>query len=631
MQADLAARALLVLAGLAFGTSAFLFGFYDTTVWEPILLGCLALLLALAVARPAVPTGTSAIAVAGLVGLWLWSLLSSSWAEAADLAVTDANRWLLYAVMLVLLLSLLNGPADKRWLLGAATAGVLAVAAYVLVRLLLDQGPALFVGNRLNEPLNYINGNGAYLLVGLWPLVAVAERAKHLVLRGLSVFAAVQLISMAALTQSRGAVLALVVSAAVILIVVPDRLHRAWAMVAIAAGVAVSIPALVDVINAGGPNLTTPSSETLRGAAEASLAGGVAAGGLWTLASFVARALSRRSEATNRSLRWLSIAGISLIAVVAAAVAIFPPGQRIDQARGQYRAFTALRPADPSTRLASGGGNRYDYWRIALNQFESHPLDGVGAGNFDRTYYLQRRTSENIQQAHSIELQTLGELGVVGALALAAFLGAVLFGFWRTARGTASGLADPAIAVAAGGTFLVWLVHTSVDWLHLIPGLTGIGICAAAVLLPPARPRPARTPVIAIVIAVIVVGAAAYPVVRQTLALRLQSQGHDKLLSDPVGALKDAQDSLSLEPAQQTYYLESAAYARLGLYRPARDALLTAARNQPHDFVSWGLLGDLATRRGLTAVAHRDYRRASMLNPLDPGLATLARGREKQR
>ena len=630
MQLDLARRAALVIAGLAFGISAFFFGFYKATVWEPILLGCLTLLVAIAVARPAIPSGSSVIAIAGLLGLWLWSLLSSGWAEAADLAVTDANRWLLYAIVLVLLLYLINGSATRRWLLGATTAGVLVVAAYILVRLLLDDGAALFVGNRLNGPLNYINGNASYLLLGVWPLVAVAERARRPVARGLSVFAAVQLISMAVLTQSRGGLLALVVSAAVILIVVPGRLTRAWAMVAIMAGVAVSIPALRDVINAGGATLAAPSNDTLRAAAESSLVGGGAAGALWTLASFGAAGLSRRSGSTNRSLRWVSIASVSLIAVVGAGAALFPPAQRIEEIRSQYRAFTALRPTDSSSRLVSGGGNRYDYWRIALKQFESHPMNGVGAGNYDRTYYLERRTTETIQQAHSIELQTLGELGLVGTLALAAFLGAVLFGFWGTARGTASSLSDPAVAVAAGGTFLIWLVHTSVDWLHLIPGLTGIAICAAAVLLPPARPRTVRTPAAAILIAVVLTGAAAYPVARQLLALRLQSQGREKLLPDPVGALKDARDSLSLEPAQQTYYLESAAFARLGLYRPARNALLTATRNQPHDFVAWGLLGDLATRRGLRTAARRDYRRASMLNPLDPGLAALARSRQRQ-
>ena len=108
--------------------------------------------------------------------------------------------------------------------------------------------------------------------------------------------------------------------------------------------------------------------------------------------------------------------------------------------------------------------------------------------------------------------------------------------------------------------------------------------------------------------------------------MRLQTKASDKLRTDPVGSLQDAQGSLSLQPAQRTLYLESAGFARLGLYGPARDALLTATRRVPHDFVAWGLLGDLATRRGLGDEATRYYQRAAKLNPQDPGLAALAEG-----
>lgn len=631
MPTDFASRALLTLAGLAFGTSAFFFGYYGPTVWEPISLGCLALLLALLLARPATLRGASVVAVAGLLALWLWSLLSSVWAEAGDQAVTDANRWLLYAVVLALLLLLGRGPAARRLLIGSATAGVLAVVVYVLARLLLDQGGDLFVGNRLNEPLNYVNGDTAYLLVGFWPLVAVAERWRSPVVGGLSVFAAVQLLAMAILTQSRGGALALAATTAALLIVVPGRLPRAWALVAISLGVAISLPALRDVINAGQNGLTTPPDSTLRAAAQASLAGGAVAGAGWAAAASGAAALSRRSTRVGSSLRLTSIGAVTLIAVAGAAVALFPPGQRIDEIRDQFRAFTELRSVDPTDRLASGGGHRYDYWRIALNQFKDHPLGGVGAGNYDRTYYLERRTTEDINQAHSIELQTLGETGLIGTAALAAFVGAVLVGFWRRARSPDPEIAEPIVAVAAGGAFLVWLVHTSADWLHLIPGLTGIALCAAAVLLPGVRPARLRRPAIAAVIAAVLIGAAAYPVARQALALHLQSRGRDHLLSNPADALRDAKDSLALEHSLPTYYLEAAAYARLGLYRPARQTLLAASRSQPHAFVTWGLLGDLATRHGDVAIARHYYRHASLLNPRDSILARLARRPDAER
>jgi hypothetical protein len=363
--------------------------------------------------------------------------------------------------------------------------------------------------------------------------------------------------------------------------------------------------------------------------AEASLAGGLVAGLIWTLACFAMAAVARQSSSTGRTMRGISIAAITVITLIGVAGAFANPGQRIDQVQNQYETFTSLQStvSEGGSRLASGGGNRYDYWRVAVKQFETHPINGVGAGNYNSTYYQERSTSEDIQQAHSIELQALGELGLVGGLALSAFLGAVSFGFWRTARGSRYQRANPAIAVAAGGTFMVWFFQTSVDWMHLIPGLTGIALCAAAALLPSLRPLNRRAPVAMIVAVAVVAGLAAYPVANQLLALQLQSKAGDKLRTDPIGSLEDSQKSLSLQPAQRTYYLESAAFARLGLYEPAREALLTASRRVPHDFVAWGLLGDLAKRRGLDEVALRSYRRAAALNPLDPGLGELVDGK----
>lgn len=614
-------RAIVVAIGLAFGSSAFFSGFYDATVWEPILLGSIAILIAFMVARPSVPTGPAAVTLGGLLAMWIWSLLSGSWTEAPDLAVTDANRWLFYAVALVLLLFLASDSVYRKWLIGAATAGVLMLAAYVIVRFLAGQGAGLFVANRLDGPLGYINGVASYMLVGFWPLIAVAERARQPAIRGLAVFAAVQLISVAFLTQSRGAMLALVGSAAVVLIVAPGRLTRVWSLAVVMTGVGVAFPWLRDVVDSGGIG---PAAGTLQGAACATLAGGLGAGTVWALACNAVDTGTRRSASFGRSMRRVSVLGITAITVVVAGIALSDPGQRIDQVRNQYETFTSLQPAEGPSRLVSGGGNRYDYWRVAYRQFENHPLSGVGAGNYNETYYLERRTTEDIQQAHSLEMQTLGELGLVGAFALAAFLGAVSVGIWRTARLTRSGVADPAIAVAAGGTFLIWLVHTSVDWMHLIPGLTGIALCATATLLPPLKPLRKQSSVVVVVFVVLAASAASYPVARQYLSLRFQSQASDKLSSDPLAALEDAQDSLALEPAQRTYYLESAAFARLGLYRPAMNALLTASRRVPHDFVALGLLGDLATRRGLEAPARRFYGRASRLNPLDPGLKALA-------
>jgi tetratricopeptide (TPR) repeat protein len=196
-------------------------------------------------------------------------------------------------------------------------------------------------------------------------------------------------------------------------------------------------------------------------------------------------------------------------------------------------------------------------------------------------------------------------------------------------RAARTQLEDRALVVAAGGAFTVWLVHTSVDWLHLIPGVTGLALACAAVLVgpwrsgEPASGTPIRRAVIVLLTLVIVLGAALLG--RSALAEKYASDAQEALSSSPADAIRDANDSLKLDDeAVTTYYVKAAGYARLDNYAAARATLLEATSREPHEFVTWGLLGDLAVRRGDMADARREYRRASRLNPRSPTLRTLA-------
>jgi tetratricopeptide (TPR) repeat protein len=172
-------------------------------------------------------------------------------------------------------------------------------------------------------------------------------------------------------------------------------------------------------------------------------------------------------------------------------------------------------------------------------------------------------------------------------------------------------------------------VHTSVDWLHLLPGVTAFALVACAVLLrnraPVRAPSPVRmargrrlAPVALIALALIVAGAS---LSRQYLSERFRSEGQDALVERPEEALRQADRSLRLDPeAVESYYLKAAALARFDQAGAARDALREAARREPRNFVTWALLGDLAVRSGNMAVAKQNYRRALALNPRDVGL-----------
>jgi hypothetical protein len=615
--------ALVLIVAASCGLSPFFYGFYDLGTWGPIALGLLAVLLGLVIARPAIPRPSALAALAALAGLAVWALLSRGWAGSPGNALTEADRWMLYATLLAILLLLLRDDRLGRLLLAATTVLVLALGVYVVARLL-GGDSGLFLTKRLNDPLGYVNGQASYFLLGIWPLVAVAERARPW-LAGTAAGAATMLASLMVLSETRAIVPAIVISAVVLLAFVPGRARRGWVLVLIVATVAAISSPLLHVVDQPSATVTAASA---RDAAVAIVAGAVVSALVWgAVTAMAARAAPIAGPMTRRAPA-VALVALGVLALGVATAAVNDPAHAVSR---QWDAFTKLQgPGTDKTRFLSGGGNRYDYWRIAVDEFKGESVRGVGAGSYQFAYFKQRRTPEDIRQPHSLELQALAELGIVGGVLVAIFVGAVLLGFVRRASAARRSTREAGIVVAAGGVFVVWLVHTSVDWIHLIPGVTGAALAAAAVLLSPwRRAAPSGRGVLhkAVVAAcaALVVGAAIF-LGRATLADSHARDAQAALASNPRAALEDANRSLALNgDAVPTRYTLSAAYARLGDYAGAHGALVEALRVEPDNFVTWALLGDLAVRHGDRSLAMRYYRRAALLNPRDPQLPAFAR------
>jgi tetratricopeptide (TPR) repeat protein len=404
-------------------------------------------------------------------------------------------------------------------------------------------------------------------------------------------------------------------------VVVPDRERRLWALVVVAAAIAATASPILDVYRlAAGAQ---PDPDVIAHAARSLLVTAGAAGLLWGVVALLGR---RRLGQSVVLARRLALAGVLCLGLGVALAAVGNPVERV---RDEAHAFTRLSGGSSTTpRFLSGAGNRYDYWRIAVDEFEAKPLRGIGAGNFQRAYYAERATSENIRQPHSLELQTLAELGLGGGVALAVLLIAVFAGLGRVA---VLGRRDPryvGIAVAAGGMFLTWLVHTSVDWLHLLPGVTAAALAAAAVLLRlpgPGEASPRRGHRLAVVLAAAVALAGVLMVGRLALADRYRAEAAGHVGTNPARALADASTARGLNgQSVSVLYVRAAAYARMNRYREARASLLEAIHLEPHNFVTWALLGDLNVRHGDISAAKRAYGRAVELNPRDPSLRALA-------
>ncbi|HWI72741.1 MAG TPA: O-antigen ligase family protein, partial [Baekduia sp.] len=130
-----------------------------------------------------------------------------------------------------------------------------------------------------------------------------------------------------------------------------------------------------------------------------------------------------------------------------------------------------------TSRLASADSPRYEYWRVAIGAFGRHPLDGVGAGGFSVEWLRHRHDANPARNAHSLPIETLAELGILGGLALALLAGGIAVAARRVYR------ADAALAAGPAAALVTYAFHTSIDWDWEIPALTLVAVALAGLLL----------------------------------------------------------------------------------------------------------------------------------------------------
>jgi cytochrome c-type biogenesis protein CcmH/NrfG len=199
----------------------------------------------------------------------------------------------------------------------------------------------------------------------------------------------------------------------------------------------------------------------------------------------------------------------------------------------------------------------------------------------------------------------------------------------RLSRAARDSQAAAFLAVAGVGCITAWAVDACVDWMHLLPGVTGVALCGAVGLLlapgqdgrRPLAVAPARRRLVLVAAITVGIGLAGVSLSRQWISETFQSRAQGALATRPADALREADRALRVDPeAIRAYWVKSAALARFGEAAASRAALEEAARREPGNYVTWALLGDLAVRAGEPAHAERLYRRALALNPRDADL-----------
>jgi tetratricopeptide (TPR) repeat protein len=604
---------------------------YPVTHWAPGGLIALALLcIALAVVRLRVadiPVPVR-IALAALAAYTAFSYLSILWAGVPGDAWEGANRTLLYLLVFALFACWRQRGATAALLLVVWTAAMIVLAAVTALHVDAATSAGLrsmLTGGRLNYPSGYPNANAAQWLMAFWPalLLARSERLPW-ALRGLLAGGAVLLAEVALLSQSRGSLYATPVVAVLVFALLPDRVRTFALLVPVAAGIGAAAPIVLRVGDRlQGGNAT---HATVHSATTATFAVAVAV----ALAVALGAAIESRlhnAEAVRRRARQI-VAGVAIATLLAGLIGgLAVAGNPVTRVESAWHSFKGGYSQNGSShsRLVSGlGSNRYDFYRVALDEFLAHPLAGIGADNFQQQYLLHSRSNETPRYPHSVELRTLTQTGVIGALlALIGLAGALL----ATARALrhCDPLARSAAAAAAAG-FGYWLVQGSFDWFWEFAGLAApafamIGLCCA--LAPAARTTiaPSKNPAfkrVYIAIGALCALAATLSLAAPWLSQRQIQSAARIWIRSPAAAYKRLEHAASLNPLSDQAYLVAGDIALRfnDLVRAERDFALALQRS-PDDAYATLERGAIASSRGQRAPALALLERAVWLNPRD--------------
>lgn len=627
------ASALLTAITLLFGWWAWRRGAFFGTVFYPGAMGLLAVAsVLLLVARwPGRLRGPAAIALGALALLGAWTLLSALWSPAPDVAIEDGARTLSYALSFALgaWLCLLLG--RRMYLAMAPVAVVTALVGVATLAVLLtgsDVTTYLESDTTLRYPLGYRNAAAAFFLIGFWPLLALASSsAAGTGLRIAAAAAGTMSFQLAILAQSRTSLFAFAIGA--ILFIVASRLRlRAlvWGLAALLAGLP-ALPLLLDLYQQGG-GATAESIGPLRDAAGAIIASAVLSVGFALIALRVENRGLMAPGAKRAVGRGLTVGAVALCVLAAGAVTARDGGpigfaqERIDQlTSGGTPEFSDRGQSRFGLNL---GSNRGDFWRVSLDDAEAEPLTGNGAGGFQYSYLRDRDSGLSPDDPHSVVMQLLGELGVPGLGMLAAFVIAAAMAAIRSRRLGPAAASLTAAALAAGG---YWLVHASVDWLWIYPGITApvmflLGAAAAPALL--TLPAPAvqmRRRLGAVALA----GAAAGLMLPFFLAERYTDNALRDWRGDRNGAYTDLERAGDLNPLTDRGALVEVVIAEaLGDDRRALAAADEAIRRKPEFWGSYYLRARLLAEEDPMA-ALEELRLAEERNPRSPEVEELKR------
>jgi O-Antigen ligase len=607
------------LTGVFFGlppvallAAALLLGFRGGGIvseqWAPVAVGTAVALGALGAVGsiPRIPRSAWPV-LAALTGFFVWSALSLTWSPAPEGTLETTARF-----ALLVMAAIVGASFAARRGVAHAVAGALAAGGALLVVVIeakvLAGSTNMFSTTRLIWPIDYANGNAALVWLAVPALLAgaAAERIRPI---GRAVVAAVAALALSVglMTLSRGGSIALVVTLVVCVAIATERTRFALTL----AGVALPVAAVIGWLTGGRPGEVS-SDAVARG--EAAVVAAVAAGVIVLLFAAIERAWPKTAQRFGCT---VAMAVWASVLVIGATAFVVHSGRPDDWVAARWHEFRNPEVTPTETaRFGNATSNRYDYWQVAARAFEAHPLDGVAAGAFGVPWFRERAVEESVTDAHSWEAGALAETGVLGFLLLAAGLLLPLVQLVR-ARKELGGFAS----VALGGCAAYFVLHSSVDWLFLIPAVAipafvALGACAAAGGLPELR-LAAGWQRVAVAAGALVALVAAVPVYLSTsLTARAETQA--------ATSTSRALDTLSLAARANPWAVQPKIVRSeilLEAERPGQAirAARQATRRAPQMWLTWATLADAEREADHPAAAARAMARARALNPLGRG------------
>ncbi len=265
---------------------------------------------------------------------------------------------------------------------------------------------------------------------------------------------------------------------------------------------------------------------------------------------------------------------------------------------------------------------RLPLWRVALDIYRTQKLRGTGAGTYQQYYPRYRTEGAYVVDAHSLYLQSLAELGIVGFVLVGIVVLGMLVGLAARIRGP-----DRPIFAALLAVVLAWAVHQGFDWDWQMPAVTlgvfmlaGLGLARRQDGKAGLSGLPAGRTLIAIGWLVLAVT----PLLVATSYARLHRAGQELLHGECGSAKEEALSSLSLSAKRsQAYTIVGICDLKLGYAEAAVPAMSNAVSLEPQSWEQWFWLA--VARAGAGMDPHAAIARAIALNPLERGLRHAAR------